>query len=428
MREEFVQAVWAHRRYNPQLMRTTDGLSVIPIRSGVRNQEQGPDFLQAELIIGDTRWAGHVEVHVNGLDWYYHGHHLDAGYNSVIAHVVWIPTGRPVLRQDGTVIPEIVLAEFADQSSIRGFHYLHESRLALPCGELIGRVPLIHRMAAFQSYGTERILAKTEILTRLISRLHGDWEEAFWITLAGAWGGSLNRDSFEKLAALLPLKLIRQVTELRPKEALLLGMTGLLNVESSEPDVIYLKSEWAFLSHKFQLKPLASCQFKFGGLRPAQFPTLRLAQLAALLHQSHRLDILLESKTRLVEVLSSLRPSSFWINHYTLHRSSKPLEKVLGKQFIQHLLINAVAPIRWVYANHVQRKVDSGVLSDFLNELPPENNRITRLFSVHGVNPETSLETQAMLHLFKEYCSERRCLDCQIGHFVLRSFKNSESS
>ena len=427
MREVFVQVVWEQRRYIPQQLRTTDGRSVVPIKPGTRNQGQGPDFLQAELVIGDTRWAGHVEVHMNGADWYHHNHHSDAGYNSVIAHVVWIPTGKPVMRQDGTCIPEIVLAECTDPYSIRGFNYLFESQFELPCKEVISRVPAIHRMAAFESYGTERLLNKSEGLVHLISRLSGDWEQAFWVMLAGVWAGPANRTAFEQMALALPLKVIRQVPSLRAKESLLLGMCGLLEANLNNTEAEVFQQEWRFWKHKWQLVSLPNGLLKFGGLRPAQFPTLRLAQLAALLHVSHRLDILLDRTERLHEVLNGLRPSEFWLTHYTLEKSSKASDKALGKQFIDHLLINAVAPIRWVYLNHVQRKSSSHELTEFLNEVPPESNRITRLFVSSGVKPRTALETQAMIHLYKLYCTERRCLECQIGYFIIRSFKSLES-
>lgn len=422
MREELVQLLWEQKRYTPQRLRTLDGRQVVPVKPGVRNHGQGPDFLQAELIIGDTRWAGNVEIHVDGLDWYRHGHHQDLAYNSVIAHVVWKPTGEPVMRQDGTSIPEIDLSACADSQSLKGYQCLVESDQKLPCSDLIRSVPLLHLIAAFESYGTERLLARADRVIEWIEKCKGDWETAFWIVFCGNWGGNKNRQAFENLAVSLPLKVLLKTESVLQKEALLLGMASMLEESSGDPYVCALMREWSFFQHKHQLMPVEKQLFHWGGMRPAQFPSIRLAQLAALLQLSPRLDVLLAKTPRLIEMLESLRPSEFWKSRYTLDKESKPIDKKLGGQFIDGLLINAVAPIRWVYAQNVLKKPPASDLADFLNLIPAEENSVTRLFTSAGVRPRTALDSQAMIHLHRYFCAEKRCLQCQIGSQIIRSF------
>jgi len=68
----------------------------------------GPDVRDAVLCFSQQKKqrAGDVEFHVRASDWFAHRHHLDARYNSVLLHVVFIcDNASPALREDGTSIP-----------------------------------------------------------------------------------------------------------------------------------------------------------------------------------------------------------------------------------------------------------------------------------------------------------------------------------
>jgi hypothetical protein len=75
MNEKFLHHIWLYKMYKPGLYTTIKGEPVEIIHPGFHNKDAGPDFFNAKVKIGDTLWAGNIEIHQNASDWQKHGHH-----------------------------------------------------------------------------------------------------------------------------------------------------------------------------------------------------------------------------------------------------------------------------------------------------------------------------------------------------------------
>src|SRR5690606_20140616 len=111
--------------------------------------------------------------------------------------------------------------------------------------------------------------------------------------------------------------LARHKTQIHQLEALLLGQANLLNREFKESYPKMLAREYAFLKKKYGLVPI-SIPVHFLRMRPGNFPSIRLAQLAMLLHERNDvLEIFLQAKeTSVLKSLFSVHPNDYWLYHY----------------------------------------------------------------------------------------------------------------
>ena len=297
-----MQYVWQHRLWPHSHLRTVDGLPVQIIDPGKLNTDAGPDFFNAKIVIDGRKWAGDVEIHVRASDWHRHGHDDDPAYDSVILHVV-DRDDTAIRRSNGEIIPQLQMACTPDFSR-RYNDLVGRADRDLPCAATIASMPGIYMADWLESLAFERIYSKTDRIDGLLSRMGGDWESACYITIARSLGFGINGDPFERLAISTPLMFIaKHCDSLLTIEALLFGQSGLLDAAPADSYVESLRREYAFMAHKFGLKPLQSPGWKMARMRPANFPHRRIATLAALLHGGTRM------MSRLLEIRSRCRRS-----------------------------------------------------------------------------------------------------------------------
>ena len=422
MREDFLHYVWQHQYFDKLDLRTTDGEEIQVLRPGHRNADAGPDFLNARLRLGEVEWNGAVEIHLRASDWARHNHQTDAKYDQVILHVVGSPDAE-VARTNGSAIPALALqARFAPELLARYQALVDAPATApLPCAPLLNLVPEITKTMMTERALLERVERKADAVVALHEHLGQDWEATAYHSLMAAFGFQKNSEPLARLAKALPLAVLRRHRhDQRQLEALLFGQAGLLveNEETAADEYIQdLRQEFAFLSHKYSLAEAALRvhEWNYLRLRPANFPPVRLGQLAGLLHARPALfDALLtaQSVAALTEFFRAPAPE-YWRTHFRPGRPGKV--PALGKTSIDLLITNVVVPLRVAYARSVGEPalVESSVA--LLTQLPAEHNQYTDVYESLGFTHRTAADSQGLLALHHNYCVLRRCLHCAIG-------------
>lgn len=428
--ERLMQYVWNHRLWPSTDFLTVDGRKIQIIDPGRLNTDSGPDFFNAKVRIGGELWIGNIEIHVRASDWMRHGHHTDPAYDNVVLHVVDTDDAVIKRRTDGTVIPQTVMQCSGSLNS----HYqslVTSSASSLPCSGIISTLDPVFRSGWIDALAFERLNEKADRIETYRTRFTGDWEQAAFITIARALGVGLNGDIFERLAENMPLRIIgRHNDSLLMTEAMVFGMSGLLE---SAPPTEYadrLKREFNFLKAKFGLEIPQGMIWKMARMRPAAFPHRRLALLSRLLHFSTRfmsriINIALEENPlERYTSLFALQPEGFWATHYTFSdqapsTNEKATAPGVGSVTIQTLLINAVVPLLYAYGTaHADHTLTDRAIA-MLEQMRPERNSIVRLFTDAGIECGCASHSQGLIQLRRAYCEQRKCLYCRFGHRML---------
>lgn len=421
MKEELLHYVWRLRRFNHQSLHTTKSESLEIIQPGTYNSHAGPDFLDARIRIGSTLWAGHVEMHLKASDWYRHQHEKDPAYQNVILHVVL--HNDIEVTHNGSSLPCLVLQSRISKKLVGEYHRLQHNEYWIPCQTQLAEVATTTRNLWLDRLLVERLEQKTAKITQRLEYLKNNWETTFYQYLARNFGFNVNADAFEELARSLPLLLLDRYRHNRIQfEALLFGQASLLEGPFEETYPKKLQREYHFLQHKHQLEPIPASMWRFLRLRPANFPTIRLAQFAALLFQTEHLFDKALSAQNIAEVhhLFDVQLSPYWHRHYQFGKPAPAKKKKIGKKSVELLLINTIIPFLFLYGKlrgpaHLQARALS-----FLESLPPENNVIIRKWKELGMEPISAYRTQALLQLRQQYCTKKRCLECAIGCAILK--------
>ncbi len=422
MRESFLHYLWRTRRFDMLDLQTTLHQSVQILHPGEYNTHSGPDFFNARLSIDGTLWAGNVEMHLYASEWLGHQHDKDPAYDSVILHVV-LKEDLPVFRPDGSRIPCLELEHRIPEPLLHRYVQLESAQTWIPCQSSFADAPEIIKNQWLDRVLIERMEEKTKTVQHLLDHTGHHWEEVLYQTIARNFGLKINMDPIEMLARTLPIKhKERHRQQPHQLEALIFGQAGFLDAPFLDPYPQLLIREYHHLSHKYQLNPLRKEQWKFFRLRPSSFPTIRLAQFSALIQQTdHLLATLLECNSPSeMKALFKVTPANYWADHFQFDTPSIQQEKSLSKEFIDLLLINAVAPFLFFYGQHkgIDRPQDQAFM--LLESLPPETNSMVKIWKTMGCTCSNAFQTQALIHLKTRYCDHRRCLDCAIGNALLK--------
>lgn len=419
MKESILHYVWQHKLFTAHDLVTTEGEKLEVIDPGRINIDAGPDFFNAKIRIGETLWAGNVEIHTISGDWYKHNHQTDLAYDTVILHVV-LKADCVVYRSDGELIPQLEL-KYPSQIDTN-YEMLVNQQKWIACSDVINLIPLIFIESWKDALLTERLEQKMNSIEQLLSENNQYWEEAFYITLARNFGFNTNSQAFEMLAKSLSISILgKHKDNIIQLEALLFGQAGLLNPDKQDDYSIKLKKEYDFLSVKYGLVPMGSSQWKLLRLRPDNFPHVRIAQFAALIHSSTKLfsKIIEDTNIESLRKLFQVEPSDYWKTNYLFsHKSTRRIKK-LGTQSINGILINTVVPFLFCYANHKNNDELKNKAIQLLEEIPAEHNNIVNGWVKTGLKTENAFDTQALIQLKKQYCDVKNCLRCRIGHKVL---------
>ncbi len=421
MTEEFLHYIWQYRLYNPNLVLQT-GEHMEVIHPGMHNKDSGPDFFNARIRIGETLWAGNIEIHIQSSDWKRHKHQQDLSYDNVILHVVW-RDDIPVFRNNGSSIPTLELDGKYNENSWKNYLRFMASDKWIPCDTMISGVDKFVLNSWLDRVLVERLERKALQVEHILSLTNNDWAQTFYRLLARNMGFKLNNQAFEMLAQSLPYQfLAKHADNLFQVEAMVFGQAGLLGNTFTDDYPQKLKKEYEFLRVKFNLSPIDAHLWRFMRLHPGNFPTLRLAQFASIIHHSGSIISELFNSNDIITYrkLFGAESSEYWNTHYTFEKLSVPRKKTLGQSAIDLVLINLVAPILLAYG---RRKSDSGITEkpiDLLMQLKGEDNSVIRKWAGLGMDVSNAASTQALLELKANYCDSRKCLHCRIGNDLLK--------
>jgi hypothetical protein len=421
VKEEFLKYLWRFRLYHQPLF-STKGEKIEIIKPGLPNSNAGADFLEAKVKIGDTVWAGNIEIHVLSSDWNKHRHQKDKAYNNTVLHVVNI-FDTAVFLENGEEISCIELKEKYDPDLLHTYEAFMSSKKWIPCSGQISTFPEINFQLFYSRLLVERLEEKTDNLNQRLVRNKNDWEETFYQVLAGGFGLKINQELFSQLAESLPLRnILRQQNSLFQLEALFFGQSGLLDIASHTDEyVIKLKKEYALLAKKYNIVPLAGHLWKFLRIRPANFPTLRIAQFSAFLfkHQNLFSKIIEIEKFEELKQLFQLEVSAYWKNHYIFAKSTKNHAVSMSTERINLQIINTLLPVLFLYGRIKKIEPLKERALSFFELIPAEENNIIRSYKNEGIMINSAFQTQALIQLKSKYCNFKKCLDCPIGSFLL---------
>ncbi|MDR3188435.1 MAG: DUF2851 family protein [Prevotellaceae bacterium] len=421
MDEQLLQFIWKFGLFDKANARTTAGEGITVQSSGVQNSDAGPDFSNARLTIGSTQWAGNVEVHLRASDWQRHHHQSDKAYDSVILHVVLHNDGEPARTSSGVAIP--VYEVTFDRLLESRYRQLMEAQSFVPCRPLLSSMESFRLRLFLTRLAVERMEQRSARAAALLEATGNDWEEVFRRMLFRAFGFGVNAQPFEQLAQKIPAGCIGKHSGSRLQlEALLLGQAGLLGGGAQDDYHHRLLQEYALLRAKFSLSPMEPHVWKFLRTRPVNFPTIRLAQLAALLNGNANLVArVMQVKTlRDCTDIFSVTPSEYWDTHYTLGKASDSRKKPLGEKSIERIAANFVAPMLFVYGKSRAQEALCEAAVELLEQIAPERNALIDGWESMGVKPQSMFESQALLHLKQAYCDHKKCLQCAIGKQILQ--------
>ena len=418
--EQLLHYVWKHKIFPLKELKTTTGQQVEVIDTGLANTDAGPDFFNAKLKLDGVLWIGNIEIHERSSDWFKHGHHADTGYNSVILHIA-SEIDTEISRSNGERIPQIQL--ICPEAVRTNYKELLETDSYPPCYRIIPSLPPFTAHSWMTVLQMERFEQKATLLNERLKRCQGNWEDAFFITLARNFGFGLNGDAFETWAHRLPFRAVdKHRNDLFQIEAIFFGQAGILEDSDGDGYYLRLKKEYTYLQHKFGLIPMDASLWRFLRLRPANFPHIRIAQLACLYHRAYGLL----SRIMETETLQGVRDilkggtSEYWLTHYTFGGSSPSRPKTLSNTSLDLLIINTVVTFLYAYGLHKGNRVLCARAGSFLEELKAENNYITRMWEQCGMKASNAADSQALIQLKKEYCDKKKCLYCRIGYEYLK--------
>lgn len=418
--EQLLHYVWKHKIFPLKELKTTTGQQVEVIDTGLANTDAGPDFFNAKLKLDGVLWIGNIEIHERSSDWFKHGHHADAGYNSVILHIA-SEIDTEISRSNGERIPQIQL--ICPEAVRTNYKELLETDSYAPCYRIITSLHPFTAHSWMTALQMERFEQKATLLNERLKRCQGNWEDAFFITLARNFGFGLNGDAFETWAHRLPFRAVdKHRNDLFQIEAIFFGQAGILEDSDGDGYYLRLKKEYTYLQHKFGLIPMDASLWRFLRLRPANFPHIRIAQLACLYHRAYGLL----SRIMETETLQGVRDilkggtSEYWLTHYTFGGSSPSRPKTLSNTSLDLLIINTVVTFLYAYGLHKGNRVLCARAGSFLEELKAENNYITRMWEQCGMKASNAADSQALIQLKKEYCDKKKCLYCRIGYEYLK--------
>ena len=421
MTEEFLQFIWNYILYDPSSLKTVKEEQITVIKPGEHNSNAGPDFLNAKLKIGDTVWAGNVEIHINSSDWKKHNHQDDKTYNSVILHVVH-KNDCEIHLQDGSPVPTLELK--FDIKIYEHYQQLIGSKNTwIPCQDEIQKIDPFNYFFWLESLTVERLQEKSEIILFTLRQLKNDWSETFYIHIARNFGFRVNSDPFEMLARSLPLKyLAKHKDNLLQIESLVFGQSGFLNEENGDEYYLKLVREYKILKAKFELKPLEKHIWKFLRLRPDNFPTIRLAQFSDMIYKSSFLftKIIDTKNLKTLQKYFDIHASEYWNTHYQFGtKSASERIKAFGKNSFNNIVINTIAPFLFLYGLENGKENFRERALNILAQTDPEENTIIKNWIKLGFYPKSAFETQGMLQLKNNFCDKRRCLKCHVGNKII---------
>ena len=421
MQESLLQYIWQFQYFNKTGLFTTSGESIQIIYAGNISTNQGPDFVAAKIKIGNTTWVGNVEIHINSSGWVLHNHSDDANFNNVILHVVWNDDAA-IKDKNGNDLPTLELKGRVSKLLLEKYKMLMESQHFIPCEKQAQQISELTLTNWKQRLVAERLIAKSQRIFSILHETNFHWEETFWRLIAANFGLIVNSNTFQQIAKNIPVIILaKHKNNIQQVEALLLGVAGLLEFNFKEQYPLMLQKEFVFYQKKYKLK-IIDGSVSFLRMRPANFPTIRLAQLAMLIHGSEHLfsKIKNASSVKSIKDMLLVTANDYWHYHYVLDEESGYKKKQLGQQMVNNIIINTVVPVIFSYGLHQDDEGYKAKAIQWLEQAPPEKNIITKGFESLQFSNNSAFDSQSFIQLKNEYCCKKLCLNCAIGNGLLK--------
>ncbi|MEP6513940.1 MAG: DUF2851 family protein, partial [Parafilimonas sp.] len=422
------QFIWQFQYFNKRELQTVDGTPLQIIHPGTLNKNQGPDFAEAKIKIANTLWVGNVELHVQSSHWHQHHHSTDANYSRIILHVVWLHD-EIIKDATGETIPTLELQSLVPKILLQKYEHLMSAKGFVPCENFLPILSSLEWMAWKERLMIERLQIKSNSILQSLQQANNHWEEIFWWHLAANFGIKVNSSVFEQVAKSISVNILaKHKNQIHQLEALVLGQANLLHDDFKEDYPLMLQKEYRYLSKKYTLNSIEQ-KPAFLRMRPANFPTLRLAQLAMLVNQSEHLFSNIQSASTVHEVqkLFNVTANDYWHYHYRFNEAAEYQPKNTGEQFVNNIIINTVVPMLFAYGIYRNEQQWKDKALEWLASLPAEQNNITKKWKQFGVINQNALDSQSLLQLKNTYCDYYRCLDCAAGNKLLRTNKEISS-
>lgn len=422
MKEDFLHYLWKFKKFDALNLKTFNGEEITIINVGQYLKLAGPDFFNAQITIGNQKWAGNVEIHLKSSDWYVHHHERDEAYENVILHVVW-EHDTEIFRKNNTEIPVLELKKCVDAETISNYQSLTTPKSWIFCEKQLAAIPQFVLKNWQERLFFERLERKSNPIFELLQQTNHDWEAVLFCLLAKNFGLNTNGEIFLKIAQSIPFSIIRKESfEVENLEALLLGTAGLLDSEKEDNYFKDLKFRYFYLLHKYQLEKTIVEPVQFFKHRPDNFPTIRLSQLANLYHIHQNLFSKISIATSIENIYKTFNvsASNYWQNHYQFDKESPKKKKPLSKSFIDLVIINTIIPLQFAYAKSQGKEISEGLIQ-LLDEVAPEKNSIMDKFRSFGIKSKSAFDSQSLLQLKNEYCNNSRCLECAVGMELLKN-------
>ena len=421
MKEDFLHYLWKFKKFDTLNLKTFNGEEITIVNVGQYLELAGPDFFNAQIVIGNQKWAGNVEIHLKSSDWYVHHHERDASYENVILHVVW-EHDTEIFRSNNTEIPVLEIKKYVDAVTIANYQSLMTPKSWIFCEKQLKEINEFTINNWQERLFFERLERKSKPIFELLEETNHDWEAVLFCLLAKNFGLNTNGEIFLKIAQFIPFSIIRKESfEVENLEALLMGTAGLLDVEKEDNYFKDLKFRYFYLLHKYQLEKKIVEPVQFFKHRPDNFPTIRLSQLANLYYCQQNLfsKISISNSVNSIYKTFEVAASNYWQNHYQFDRESPKKKKKLSKSFIDLIIINTIIPLQFAYAKSQGKEISEDLIQ-ILNEVASEKNAIIDKFSSFGIKSKNAFESQSLLQLKNECCNKSRCLECAIGMELLK--------
>ncbi len=424
MQEDFLHHIWQYQKFqHKETLKTNQGETLQILSVGQHNQHQsGPDFFNAKIKIANQIWAGNIEIHLKSSDWYAHQHENDSAYDNVILHVVWSDDVE-IYRADNSIIPSLSLKNKVDTEVFQRYEQLLKVKpQQINCEKSFARFDDFVLQNWLERLFIERLESKSNLILKLLNQSQNNWEAVLFQLLSKNFGLNVNGSAFLEMSKTIPYKVIaKHHQNVEDLEALILGQSCLLEIDTEEHYIKNLQERYQYLKYKYQLQP-AKERPKFFRLRPDNFPSLRLAEFAAVYHQQPQLFqnlISAKSKNEIYKIFE-IKLTEFWKTHYSLTKQSKPKTKRLSQNFIDLLIINTLIPLKFCHQKQTANELSNDELFELISSLKPERNRKVDVFE--DLRPKTNqnaLHSQALLQLKTEYCDKNYCLKCHLGKRIL---------
>ncbi len=422
MDEFFLHFLWKYQKFSKLPLLLADGSKLTVLKTGFHNHNSGPDFSEAKIKIDDIEWSGSVEIHYKASDWNLHRHNSDQAYDNVVLHVVWV-NDKPISYTNDQLIPTLIMADFVDHNLEQQYRsYINQPKI-IRCDSFLMEMADIHKTSMLDHALADRLEMKANAVLKIFEKTNNNWEETAYQLLGRNFGFSVNKDPFEKLTQSLPFRTFSKHLD-QPLQifSLIFGMAGMLEDDPQDSYQKQLKNEYQFLSKKYKLQStLMRHHWKFSKLRPANFPTVRLAQFSNLLLMQKSLFSFFTENTDLKILKSrlSIKPQDYWQTHYDFNKKLKTGTNHFGTGSVENILINTAAPLLAAYAKSINNPELMERASEILSSIHPEKNKITKAWEAVGITCNNAYDTQAVIQQYNEFCVKKKCLHCNIGVAIL---------